>query len=54
MKKQKLDLAVNAAKSDFQAVLQTIVDELNQGQKKKLLKNEAVKSAFDNYGVKYE
>lgn len=29
------------------------VDALNQGQKKKIIKNEAVKKIFDLYGVKY-
>lgn len=31
--------------------LQTVYDALNQGQQKKLLKNEEVKALFDEYGV---
>jgi D-ribose pyranose/furanose isomerase RbsD len=31
--------------------LQMIYDELNNGQQKKLLKNEAVKALFERYGV---
>lgn len=34
--------------------LQTVYNELNQGQRKKLLKNEVVKAMFDRYGVEYE
>ena len=33
--------------------LQTVCDALNQGQQKKLLKNEEVKALFDRYGVVY-
>lgn len=29
-------------------------DALNQGQQKKIVKNEAVKALFDLYGVEYE
>lgn len=31
--------------------LQTVYNELNQGQRKKLLKSEVVKAMFDRYGV---
>jgi hypothetical protein len=31
--------------------LQTVYDALNQGQQKKILKNEEVKALFDMYGV---
>lgn len=34
--------------------LQLVYDSLNQGQQKKLLKEEAVKELFDRYGVIYE
>lgn len=34
--------------------LQTVYDELNQGQRKKLLKSEVVKAMFDRYGVEHE
>ena len=33
--------------------LQTVYDALNQGQQKKILKDEVVKELFDRYGVKY-
>ncbi len=32
--------------------LQTVVNELNHGQQKKILKNPDVKALFDFYGVK--
>ena len=40
--------------SETQAALQTVYDALNQGQQKKLLKDERVKELFDRYGVVYE
>lgn len=33
--------------------LQTVYNALNQGQQKKLLKDEKVKALFDQYGVEY-
>lgn len=33
--------------------LQLVYDSLNNGQQKKLLKEEAVKELFDRYGVEY-
>lgn len=33
--------------------LQTVYDTLNQGQQKKILKNENIKVLFDRYGVSY-
>ena len=53
MKKQKLDAAVDAKITEFRKVLQTVYDALNQGQQKKLLKDETVKALFDLYGVDY-
>lgn len=35
------------------AALQTVYDSLNQGQQKKIVKDEAVKALFDLYGVEY-
>lgn len=32
--------------------LQTVYDALNQGQQKKIVKNEAVKALFDRFGVR--
>lgn len=38
---------------ETKVALQTVYDALNQGQQKKLLKNEGVKELFDRYGVEY-
>lgn len=54
MTKQMLEKAVNNAKTETKNALQTVYDTLNQGQQKKLLKNEEVKKLFDLYGVEYE
>ena len=34
--------------------LQTVYDNLNKGQRSKLLKDESIKELFDRYGVIYE
>lgn len=36
---------------EVKEALQTVYNELNQGQRKKLLKSEVVKAMFDRYGV---
>ena len=54
MKREDLFNKVAAVKSETQIALQTVYDGLNQGQQKKILKNEAVKALFDKYGVVYE
>ena len=54
MKKDALNVAVESAKNETRTALQTVYDTLNQGQQKKLLKNEDVKALFDLYGVSYE
>lgn len=36
---------------EVKEALQTVYDELNQGQRKKLLKSEVVKAMFNRYGV---
>ena len=54
MKKQKLDTAVNAKITEIREILQTVYNALNQGQRKKIVKDEKVKSLFDLYGVTYE
>lgn len=48
--KQKTDKAVTETKE----ALQTVYDALNQGQQKKIVKDEKVKALFDRYGVDYE
>ena len=53
MKKSELKTATEAAKADTKNALQTVYDALNQGQQKKLVKDEAVKALFDLYGVEY-
>lgn len=53
MTKTELNTAVADAKAETKAALQTVYDALNQGQQKKLLKDEAVKALFDLYGVEY-
>ncbi len=54
MKKAELTKAVESAKTETKNALQTVYDALNQGQQKKLLKDDAVKALFDLYGVEYE
>lgn len=53
MTKQELVIKVAAVKEETKNALQMVYDELNQGQQKKILKNDAVKALFDRYGVKY-
>jgi hypothetical protein len=53
MNKTELDTAVKAAKAETRNALQTVYDALNQGQQKKIVKDEAVKKLFDLYGVEY-
>lgn len=52
MKKPWTD-AANVVYEETKVALQTVHDALNQGQQKKLLKDEAVKELFDRYGVEY-
>lgn len=42
---------VLAYNREVKEALQTVYNELNHGQQKKLLKNEVVKSMFERYGV---
>ncbi len=53
MKKHDLTAAVVNAKTETKNALQTVYDSLNQGQQKKIAKEEAVKKLFDLYGVEY-
>lgn len=46
--------ASNIVYEETKVALQTVYDALNQGQQKKLLKDEAVKALFDRYGVAYD
>lgn len=54
MLKKELNTKTNAVINETKTALQTIFDALNQGQQKKISKNEAVKALFDRYGVDYE
>lgn len=51
MTKDALTAAVEAAKAETKAALQTVYDTLNNGQQKQIVKDEAVKALFDHYGV---
>ena len=54
MNKERLTNAVNEAKAETRKALQTVYDALNQGQQKKIVKDDAVKALFDLYGVEYK
>ena len=41
-------------KSETHDALQAVYDELNHGQRQKLLKNEKIKELFDRYEVQTE
>lgn len=53
MRKAELRIAVDAAKTETKNALQIIYDSLNQGQQKKIVKEDKVKALFDLYGVEY-
>ena len=49
--RKKLRDNVDKTKSDTKSALRLIFDSLNQGQQKKLLKNEEVHALLKRYGV---
>ena len=51
MKRQDLFNKVAQIKNETKNALQLVYDSLNQGQQKKILKEEKVKELFDRYGV---
>lgn len=51
--KERLEKVVTEAKAETKVALQTVYDALNQGQQKKIVKDEKVKALFDLYGVEY-
>ena len=51
MKKTELKNKTKAVKDDVKEALETILDNLNQGQRKKVLKVEKVRILCDRYGV---
>lgn len=53
MTKAELNAAVENVKTEIKTALETMFNELNQGQQKKIVKNEKVKYLFDLYGVEY-
>lgn len=53
MTRKELIVAVDNAKAETKIALQTVYDAMNHGQQKKIVKDEAVKSLFDRYGVEY-
>ena len=54
MKKDELMEKTNSIIKETQQALQTMYDALNQGQQKKIIKNNEVKILFDRYGVEYK
>ena len=54
MDKDTLTAAVEACTAETKQALETVLAELNQGQRKKLVRNETVKPILDRYGVEYE
>lgn len=42
---------VIAYNAEIKAALQTVLDELNQGQRKKLLRNPDIRAMFERYGI---
>ena len=53
MKKEDLTLAVAVAKEKTKNALKAVYDSLNQGQQKKIVKDEKVRALFDLYEVEY-
>lgn len=53
MTKTELTAAVEAHKTKTKEAMQTMYDALNQGQQKKIVKDEAVKKLFNRYGVSH-
>lgn len=45
--------AAEVVYEETRVALQTVYNALNQGQQKKIVKDEGVKAVFDRYGVEY-
>ena len=54
MLNKELRESVERCKTETRDALQTVYDALNQGQQKKIVRDDAVKALFDRYGVQYE
>ena len=53
MKKNELIEKTDAVINETKNALQTVYNALNQGQQKKIIKDETVKQLLDRYGVEY-
>ena len=53
MKKSRLTEEVEIIKTETQKALQIVIDELNKGQKQKIVKNTEIKELLDRYNVIY-
>lgn len=53
MTKAELTKSVEVAKKETRDALQTMYDAMNSGQRKQIVKVEAVKRLLDRYGVSY-
>lgn len=53
MKRVELNEKTDLVIATTREALQLVFDSLNQGQQKKILKQDAVKELFDRYGVEY-
>lgn len=53
MTRKELIAAVENVKAETKSALQTVYDAMNQGQQKKIVKDDAVKALFDRYWVEY-
>ena len=54
MTKAELAAALAAAKSEYKEGLQTLWDNVNKGQRKQLLKHEAISAMLERYDVNTE
>ena len=54
MTKRELKKKTDAVVTETRNALQVVYDSLNQGQRKQIVKDDAVKALFDRYGVVYE
>lgn len=53
MTKQELRKVVDDNMSETHNALQIVIDELNHGQRQKIVKNELIKALLDRYDVDY-
>lgn len=51
MTKTELNEKIEHRFNETHDALKTVYDELNQGQRKKLMKNEKIKKLMERYGV---